>query len=414
MTPPVLILGCVTRIAVSVARSLARRGIPVDIATFSVQEINPQSRAVRRFALLPSPDDSPHDFVRALTGLIHRERYDLLIPGNDVAFTGVMEHFAEISKLVRVASPPPAIVERVLDKRLTLQAAERCKVRFPRTKLIANSAQIHAAADELGFPLVLKPARKMREEEFKVLTIQNAAHIHKQFPENRVFEAPLLAQEYCEGTGVGVELLVHNGECIAAFQHQREKEFRGVSVVARSQPPDSQLLRQSIALLRELEWEGIAMVEFRVPEHGEASLLEVNGRYWGTVSLPIACGIDFPWYQWQLLHGQKSVPNAVAASRRWRWTAGYVRRFHSLLLAALSSAEGRRQLWREIRNVSSDFDAEVHDSIWNSSDPLPALLEFFDAIRDILISDFRFLFRGRSQARPAAGSNVKQLSSTVK
>lgn len=416
MTPPVLILGCVSRIAVAVARSLNRRGISVDVATFSAQEINPRSRAIRRFLHLPSPDDSAREFVRALTELIRREQYDLIIPGNDVAFTALVEHYAEINGMAKIASPPPNVVERVLDKSLTLEAAQRCNVTAPRTRVVSNAIQIRDAAEALGFPFVLKPARKMRTEEFKVITIHDADQIQQQFPANRSFSSPLLAQEYCRGVGVGVEVLIHEGSCVAAFQHEREKEFPyggGVSVIARAQQPDPELLKKSIALLQELEWDGIAMVEFRVENQGKASLMEVNGRFWGTVSLPIACGVDFPFYQWQVMHGQTPSPSTKALDQRWRWTAGYLRRLHGLVLAAATTARARRQLWSELKGMSSDF-GETLDSLWSSSDPMPGILEFFDTLRDILVSTVRSLFRKLFRGRRVIETNVKQVSSTVK
>jgi predicted ATP-grasp superfamily ATP-dependent carboligase len=414
---PVLILGCVTRIAVAVARSLNRRGIPVEVATFSAQEINPRSRAIRRFFRLPNPDDSARDFILSLTELIHRQRYDLIIPGNDVAFTALVENHAEISESVKIASPPPHVIERVLDKSLTIEAAQRCNVPSPLTRVVSNAAQIRDAAEELGFPFVLKPARKMRTEDFKVLTIHDASQIQQHFPANQAFASPLLAQEYCPGVGVGVEVLIHNVECVTAFQHQREKEFPyggGVSVVARAQQPDPTLLEKSISLLRELEWDGIAMVEFRVDEQGNASLMEVNGRFWGTVSLPIACEFDFPYHQWQLLHGQSPVPSSAATfNKKWRWTAGYLRRMYGLVLAAATTPRARRQLRSEIENMSLDFGENVHDSLWSSSDPLPAILEFFDALKDILVSAGRSLFRTLFQSRHRVETKVRQ-ARTVK
>jgi hypothetical protein len=51
-------------------------------------------------------------------------------------------------------------------------------------------------------------------------------------------------------------------------------------------------------------FEGIAMVEYKQTPDGRLILMEVNGRPWGSIGLPIACGIDYPlhlisWY----LHG---------------------------------------------------------------------------------------------------------------
>ena len=40
---------------------------------------------------------------------------------------------------------------------------------------------------------------------------------------------------------------------------------------------------------------------------GEFYLLEVNGRYWGSLALTINSGVDIPWYHYQQLTG--TTPN---------------------------------------------------------------------------------------------------------
>ena len=68
------------------------------------------------------------------------------------------------------------------------------------------------------------------------------------------------------GDGVGVEMLFHQGECIAAFQHRRLKEVPhtgGAAAMAIAEAVDPTLKKMAIDLLRGIGWEGVAMVEFR-------------------------------------------------------------------------------------------------------------------------------------------------------
>lgn len=47
------------------------------------------------------------------------------------------------------------------------------------------------------------------------------------------------------------------------------------------------LQAQSVALLRAIGWEGVAMVEYRFdPATGTAVLMEINGRFWGSYPWP--------------------------------------------------------------------------------------------------------------------------------
>ena len=78
--------------------------------------------------------------------------------------------------------------------------------------------------------------------------------------------------------------------------------------MAISEETDPVLAEASYKLLRALEWEGVAMVEFRRnPVDGKAALMEINGRYWGTTSLPLQAGVEFPVYEWRLAHGEATI-----------------------------------------------------------------------------------------------------------
>jgi predicted ATP-grasp superfamily ATP-dependent carboligase len=106
----------------------------------------------------------------------------------------------------------------------------------------------------------------------------------------------VLLQRYVTGDGHGVELLMAAGRPLAAFQHHRLREVPitgGASSFRESVALDPALLDASVRLLGELSWTGLAMVEFRVGPDGP-SLMEVNGRIWGSLPLAVKAGMDFP------------------------------------------------------------------------------------------------------------------------
>ena len=82
----------------------------------------------------------------------------------------------------------------------------------------------------------------------------------------------------------------------AVFQWQRVREVdpRGSASSARkSVALDPSLASHSVQLIREIGFEGVAMVEYKQPRGGALVLMEINGRPWGSIGLPIACGIDY-------------------------------------------------------------------------------------------------------------------------
>jgi predicted ATP-grasp superfamily ATP-dependent carboligase len=395
---PVLIVGWIPRIVVGIARSLAAAGVSVDVADFTSAP-RLVSRSIRQFRRLPSPDADPDGFLRQLRAFISAGDYDMLIPADDQALVAITNHYHELHSLLYLACPPPEITRRVLNKLETLDVARKCGILVPDTKVISNSEQLADLGDKTGFPCVLKPgAKEARNEEVKSYILRSARDASVKFPEPRVFHPPMLLQAYCDGDGVGVEILIHRGQTVAAFQHRRLKECPytgGLSVTAVSEPLDPELAERSVSLLRALQWEGPAMVEFKVDQKNRrAVLMEVNGRYWGTISLPRFAGIDFPNLHWQIAHGeQPTAPPNYAVGVQWRWTAGHLLRTHGVVLAARRSISARGELLHNISELPGLFNPSTRDALLRLSDPLPALLELFRTLKFLVFDDVRTLVR---------------------
>jgi predicted ATP-grasp superfamily ATP-dependent carboligase len=381
---PVLILGWIPRIILPIARSLHRHGVSVDVASFpGAPRI--RSRAVSQHRTIAEPQANGAEFVQQLRALITDRGHEVLIPTDDCMLTAISEHYRELADLLHIACPPPEITRLVLDKTATLKIAQDCGVQVPKTEIVSNSSQLHNLIDSFPFPWVLKPAEKeTRMEEVKSCTLTTGDEVRVTFPAGREFAPPMLVQQYCAGAGVGVEILLHQAECIAAFQHRRLKELPhtgGVSVAAVAEGVDDALLRSSLTLLRALQWEGVAMVEYKMDSAGRAVLMEVNGRYWGTIALPIFAGIDFPLYHWQLIHGQRvEAPKTYAAGIKWRWTIGYLDRLYILCAKARHSSIARRALSESLENIFADFGLSVRDATFEFSDPMASLIPFLRAL----------------------------------
>ena len=235
MKRPVLILGWIPRIILPIARSLHRQGVSVDVASFpGAPRI--WSRAICQHRSIAEPHANGAEFVTQLRALITDRGHEVLIPTDDCMLTAIVEHYHELADLLHIACPPPEITRLVLDKTATLRIAQDCGLQVPKTEMVSNSSQLHNLIGSFSFPWVLKPAQKeTRMEEVKSCSLTTADEVRATFPAGRDFAPPMLVQEYCSGSGVGVEILLHEGQCIAAFQHRRLKELPytgGVSVSA--------------------------------------------------------------------------------------------------------------------------------------------------------------------------------------
>lgn len=84
----------------------------------------------------------------------------------------------------------------------------------------------------------------------------------------------------------------------------RETDPRGSGSSAQlSIPLMPEVQEASGALVTQAGLGGICMVEFKQPhDGGPPVLMEINARPWGSLPLPIACGINYPllWVEWLL------------------------------------------------------------------------------------------------------------------
>jgi predicted ATP-grasp superfamily ATP-dependent carboligase len=138
-----------------------------------------------------------------------------------------------------------------------------------------------------------------------------------------------MIQEKVIGPGTGLFTLFQDGRHLALFSHQRLREkppSGGVSVVCESVALDGEMVDAAQKLLAAVDWQGIAMVEFkRDIRDGKAKLMEINGRFWGSLQLAIASGIDFPvLFLRQLTQSvqKKEVEDSYRTGLRMKWFLG--------------------------------------------------------------------------------------------
>jgi protein-tyrosine-phosphatase/predicted ATP-grasp superfamily ATP-dependent carboligase len=381
----VLIVGAEPRVAVTVSRSLARHGIPSFVAALIQGEAPVRSTAVQGFFRLPAYRDEPAACVDALVGLIRRLNVDMLVPASDTALTMTADHFAALRGVAIPACPDPSAVRAVLDKSVTAESAKRCGLRVPHSYTIPTADALERLRATLAFPLVAKPRNKSNASPFKVRYFEDFDVLREAFAEDSAFGARNVIQEYIDGTGVGIGALMRDGEPLALFQHRRLKELPatgGVSVMAVSEPLDARFSSAAVALLQRMRWTGVAMVEFKHDlANDECVLMEVNGRYWGSISLAVQAGVDFPSYEWQMRHGIRvAVRNGYRAGVRWRWLAGDLTRLDELM----QDGETRRKLGtsrtRELARFVLDFRAP-RGALWSITDPRPGLTEVLKTTR---------------------------------
>ena len=391
---PVLLLGTEPRIALPIARSLRQRGIPVWVAGIG-ETANPHSRAVTGYVCLP--ESTTQAFAATLLELIEKHKFDMLIPISDSALVAISRCYEQIKDHIHVACPPPEILNKVIDKEQTLAAAHEVGIPIPKTFTIPDLNTLEALQQDLPFPLIAKPRHKRKSVGFKVLYFADLKELQTAFRKDPYLGLKAMFQEYCYGVGIGIEVLMHAGEPVVTFQHRRIRELPGtggVSVLAVAEEPDPYMQDLALKLLRKLAWEGVAMVEFRYDRsQRRAVLMEINGRYWGSIATPLWAGVNFPFYEWQIAHGQvPQLPAHFREGMRARWLTGDFLRLHGVVTGPRDRFQPT-PIIKDFLNFVWDTRPPVHDMVFSWSDPMPAMFEGLYVAKNILATDTKTAVR---------------------
>jgi predicted ATP-grasp superfamily ATP-dependent carboligase len=344
----ILITDSDARSALAATRSLGRHGHEV----FTAGSTNPSLASVSRYSsgfdTYANPAVDPDRFVSDVLAIVARRRIDVLLPMTEITTLLLTQHQHSLPAHVRLPFASAATVATAADKAAVMALAPQVGVPIPQTRVVRSVHEARALAEELAYPIVIKAARSRiwtgkQWLSTSVSYANSAAELLSTLTQAAVETFPFLLQEKIVGDGVGVFLCFDQDESIAVFSHRRIREkppSGGVSVLCESIAAEPQALAHAERLLRALGWQGVAMVEFkRDTRDGGLKLMEINGRFWGSLQLAIDAGVDFPVLLVDLVDGKRPPrPPAYRPGVRTRWFWGDV----DSLLAVLF--RGRKRL----------------------------------------------------------------------
>ena len=363
MTTKIFITDGNLRSTLAAVRSLGRKGLFVGTGNETRGMIAGASRYCRERLIYPSPLLEPERFQSFLCKELVPRGYTHLLATSDVTVQLVAPLKSRLAPNIIAMLESEETLLLVQDKAAMLGLAERLNLGVPRYTRESDRDSLLQFASEVGFPVVIKPCRS---RQLVAGAWQDGGVTYAHSPEELIAKCqsegssvsgPLI-QEKIAGEGRGVFLLMWKGEVKAAFCHRRLREkppWGGLSVLSESVPLDRGLVERSAALLRESSWNGPAMVEYKIDQRdGEAKLMEVNGRFWGSLQLAIDSGIDFPDIYFRLVCGEDIPPQlAYRTGVRSRWLLGDI---DSLITRLRSSEKQQRQYYSTISRFRACAD----------------------------------------------------------
>jgi predicted ATP-grasp superfamily ATP-dependent carboligase len=202
--------------------------------------------------------------------------------------------------------PHDSAVDCALNKSVQFHLAMESGFSVPDFRIISTSSDARGLmfADDTSY--VVKPSKVVLLHDCKL------KHSKNLFLQNKLksgFSSELLKwiEQYGEvilqekkiGVGEGLFGVAKRGKVYLPMAHRRTRMMNpqgsGASA-CRTIDVDGSLLEAAERFLGRLEWNGMFMLEFLRDSDNRAWFMELNGRPWGSLSLAIGNGYDYPNY----------------------------------------------------------------------------------------------------------------------
>lgn len=386
------------RAALAVTRALGERGVRVVVGAETVRSLAGASRYCQDAFAYPSPLVNPDAFAAAVIAEAGAKQVEAVFPISDAALQFLADRQGNLLSSATMPIPSADAYHLVSDKARLVRQASELGLPVPRTVSVLDG-NVEAVMDQIReFPVVVKPARSLTQTahgwvKTSVRFANSADELRSLYRTSETLRQPSLIQERIQGPGQGIFALFDRGQPVALFAHRRVREkppSGGVSVVRESIELPKRLADDTVRLLQSVHWHGVAMVEFKLDQTtGMPYLMEVNGRFWGSLQLAVDAGLNFPFLLYEISQGRTvglpTPPYRVGV--RSRWFLGDVD--HLLLRLRKSDAElnlpaGSPSRLACLREFFRVYRGTQRYEVERWTDPGPALFEYRQYLRDLM------------------------------
>ena len=386
----VLITDAHWRKSLAAVRSLGKKGIEVTAGESCRIATSLFSKYCTRRIIYPSPFSNPDGFITFLLDTLKKTRYDCLLPMEEDTLLLVAKYREEISKLTYILVPEYHRLTFVRDKGTMLRHALQSGIPCPKTYFIKELREIDAVAEGAEYPLVIKPrvssgSRGICYVSCREELVPKYREVHERY------NYPLI-QEYIPSRSGGfglAALFSENSQLKAAFVHKRLREYpvSGGPSTLRESVYHEEIKTLGIKLLQSLHWVGVAMVEFKVDSRdNRPKLMEINPRFWGSLVLAVAAGVDFPYLICKMALGEDVEPvHNYQIGKKARWLLpGDMMHFFSMLRQGHIT-----------RGFFKFFDGATTYDIISMDDPLPTVGRILSLFTLLYDNDMKRVLRDR-------------------
>lgn len=286
--------------ALAAVRSLGKRGVEVTAASHIHPSVSYHTKYCTNKMTYSDPEDEYNFFSDILT-IVKNNHYDVLLPVGAQVCSLISKYQNELKPYVKIPIVDYGSMQIACNKNETMKFANKNNILTPKTIYPESIEDVINISRDISYPAVIKAPEDCGSVQYAhspeelVKLYKKVCMNYKSQTDRGKFPQ---VQEYIKGEAYGFFALFNRGQPRAIFAHKRLHEYPltgGPSTMAQS-IYNEELNAIGIKLLQELKWHGVAMVEFkRDIRDGKYKLIEINPKFWGSLDLAIASGVDFPY-----------------------------------------------------------------------------------------------------------------------
>lgn len=295
----------------------------------------PDRRGLGRYCeQVRSPPATSPEYARFLREHVARTRPDIIIP----LCEPLMEMLWSLDPPPAPVYPPVEPWQRgiVTDRRRLYEFAADSGVPIAPWMTIEGAEGLAQAARRFGYPLVLRGTSGCAGTQVRIVNSLDEAHAAADALKAVSPGAPF-AQAFVTGRRQLCGGVFQRGEMLRCFTQmtmESNPPTTGPSIRVRS-ARDETMEAYTAALMRHLQWSGMACAEYVRDETGQLILLEINVRPWAALEVAERCGAALSRAFAELLSGRP-----VAAR------SGHRVGVESLVLEGFLRAHRSGSVWR--------------------------------------------------------------------
>ena len=382
----VIVTNARNRIAYNIVKSLGSKEIPVYTADFVPRSMSFYSRYSLSDFIYPSPYRNQIEFIDSLIYNIRRLGAGVLIPVHEETFL-ISKFKSKLNPHIRMVIPDYDKILVAHNKDQWEQVAQSLGILVPRSYSIDAMRSGSITPREIQFPMLIKP--KQGGGAWGIQQANSSEQLERLLEPDHYLGRPwsrFFLQEKIAGETHCVAMLFRLGEIRAKITYRQLRDYpvSGGQATLRVSLRNESAEEYLRILLKELRWHGVCQADFIVDRNsGKNYLIDLNPRFWGSLTQAVASGVDFPYLIYKIATQGDVEPVASFQTGVFtRWLGGDIMTFIPLLRKS-------KDRFGFIKEYLSPCDGKVLYDDFSLKDPLPFIAWTADTVLRSIKNCFR-------------------------